>query len=279
MPTTAWSRRVYPDLPDAEGLSKLCDAVSHACRLDTESPVLEWKRDTARLAGIAAWLGERSFDRFELRGPGTELVLDMPPSQRWIGDVARTPGGTEFIPNMPTQEVFSAPDWRTAEGRVRSTRPMILGGANVGLAEFELDGGRIVHSRCEGEQKILDQELDLDDRSRYLGEIALVSEDSRIAELKTTFYDGLYDENAGCHLAFGNSYAGCVDGGGGMTDDEKLEAGLNVSKQHVDFTVGSDELTVTAVDAEGGSVDIIEAGRWTSQVLSGSGAGSKQLRK
>jgi aminopeptidase len=191
----------------------------------------------------------------------------MPASQHWIGAESTSAAGITFIANLPTDEVFSAPDWRRVEGRVRSTRPLILHGTNVGNAEFVVRDGRIVEARAERDQATLNQELDLDEHARYFGEIAFVSEGAPIAELGTTFYDGLYDENAGCHLAFGNAYANCVAGGGELDEDARREAGLNSSEQHVDFTVGSSELTIIARRASGESFPLMAGGRWTSELV------------
>ncbi|MFW5783935.1 MAG: aminopeptidase, partial [Spirochaetota bacterium] len=152
------------------------------------------------------------------------------------------------------------------EGTFRSSRPLVLEGTDVGIVDFTVADGRIVEARAEREQETLDQELDLDQYARYLGEIAFVAEDSPIAELRTVFYDGLYDENAGCHLAFGNAYSNCVEGGATMSEAERREAGLNVSRQHTDVTVGSAELTITAVRADGGEFPLLRNGRWTAEL-------------
>ena len=267
MPNPVWARRVYPDLRADEALDRLFDSVGHACRLDTDDPVAAWKEHSRRLMGLARWLTEEGFDQFHYRGPGTDLVVGMPADQRWIATEGVSAAGVTFIANLPTDEVFSAPDRRRVEGTVRSTRPLILGGTNVGIAEFTVREGRIVEARCEGERDVLEQELDLDDSARHFGEIALVSEDAPIAELGTVFYDGLYDENAGCHLAFGNAYANCVAGGGAMDEAGRRAAGLNQSMQHTDFTIGSSELEITAIRPGGETFPLMRRGRWTQETL------------
>jgi aminopeptidase len=272
MPNPSWAARVYPDLEPAAALARLRDDVAHACRLDTPDPVASWQAHSSRLTKIAAWLTEQAFDRFEYKADGTDLIVGMPARQHWIGTEGVSENGITFIANIPTDEVFCAPDWRRVDGTVRSSRPMILGGTNVGYASFVVEGGRITSATCDNHQEILDQELDLDDRSRYFGEIALVTEDAPIAALKTTFYDGLYDENAGCHFAFGAAYSNCVEGGAEMDDDQRVEAGLNVSKQHVDFTVGSDKLSIVGVRSDGSRTAIMERGLWTSELLTGADA-------
>ncbi|MFP4114534.1 MAG: aminopeptidase [Spirochaetota bacterium] len=266
IPNPAWARAVYPDLPEDEALDRLFSAVGHACRLDTPDPVAAWREHSDRLTKLASWLTEQAFDRFRFQAPGTDLTVGMPDRQRWIGTEGVSEQGITFIANLPTDEVFCAPDRRRVEGTFRSSRPLVLEGTDVGIVDFTVADGRIVEARAEREQETLDQELDLDQYARYLGEIAFVAEDSPIAELRTVFYDGLYDENAGCHLAFGNAYSNCVEGGATMSEAERREAGLNVSRQHTDVTVGSAELTITAVRADGGEFPLLRNGRWTAEL-------------
>jgi aminopeptidase len=267
IPNDIWAARVYPGVDPPEALARLTDAAAHACRLDTPDPVAAWTEHSGRLMRLAAWLTGQAFGRFDYRAPGTELSVGMPERHHWIGTEGRSADGITFIANLPTDEVFCAPDWRRVDGTLRSTRPLIAGGTNLGRVDFTVRQGRIVEARAERGQEILDHELDLDERARYFGEVALVSEDAPIAELGTTFYDGLYDENAGCHFAFGNAYANCVEGGATLDDEGRLAAGLNTSRQHFDFTVGSDQLSITGVRADGSAISIMERGRWTDVVL------------
>lgn len=271
IPNLVWARTVYPDLPEDQALERLFDAVAHACRLDTPDPVAAWREHSDRLMKIAAWLTREAFDRFHYDAPGTDLTVGMPADQHWIGTEGYSSNGITFIANLPTDEVFSAPDWRRVEGTVRSTRPLVLEGTDVGIAEFVVREGRIVEATCEREQGVLDMELDLDEHARYFGEIALVPEDAPIAELRTTFFDGLYDENAGCHLAFGNAYANSIAGGDRLEPEQRREAGLNVSEQHSDFTVGSDRLTLTATRADGSEMVLMREGRWTVEMRAAAG--------
>lgn len=271
MPNPVWAQAVYPGLASDAALDRLFEAVAHACRLDTPDPVAAWDAHSKRLMAIASWLTDEAFDAFHYESPGTDLTAGMPANHRWIATEGVSKNGITFIANLPTDEVFCAPDWRRVEGRVRSTRPLVLDGTDVGIAELVVRDGKIVDARCEREQEVLEQELDLDDRARYFGEIAFVSEDAPIAELKTTFFDGLYDENAGCHLAFGNAYANCVADGGELDHDGRLEAGLNVSDQHLDFTVGSGDLTLTGIRADGSRLAVMREGLWTPETLASAG--------
>jgi aminopeptidase len=266
IPNPVWAKAVFPDLPEQQALDRLVEAVGHACRLDTDDPVAAWTAHSARLMKLAGWLTREAFDRFHYEGPGTDLVVGMPANQRWIGTEGTSAQGITFIANLPTDEVFCAPDWRRVEGTVRSTRPLIQSSTSLGIVEFEVRDGRIVGAHAEHEQEVLEQALELDEHARYFGEIALVDQAAPIAELGITFFDGLYDENAGCHLAFGNAYANCVHGGDELTEEERREAGLNTSRQHSDVTVGSSELSITAVRADGSTFPLMREGRWTSEL-------------
>jgi aminopeptidase len=266
MPNEVWARAVYPDLEAEEASARLIDAVARVCRLDSEDPVASWVEHSRRLKRIAGWLDEQAFDRFHYLAPGTDLVVGLPDQHRWIATESESENGIRFIANIPTDEIFSAPDYRRVNGTVRSTRPLVLNGTDVGVADFVVEDGKIRGARSERDQAVLEEELNLDEGARYFGELALVSEDAPIAKLNTVFYDGLYDENAGCHLAFGNAYAHCLRGGAEMSSDALAAAGLNRSQQHHDFTVGSADLSIIAYRADGSSVEIMRGGRWTEAV-------------
>lgn len=199
------------------------------------------------------------------------MTVGMPDNQTWIGTEGSSAEGTTFIANLPTDEVFCAPHRLRVDGKVRSTRPLILSGIDVGIVDLRIKEGRIVEARSEQHNDVLQQELDLDENARFLGEIALVSENAPIARLGTTFYDGLYDENAGCHFAFGAAYANCVSGGAKMSPEQRKLAGLNQSSQHADFTVGSTELSITAIKSDGTEFSLMRNGRWTPETMEAAG--------
>ena len=271
-PTQIWASRVFPDLAPEAALEKLIGSVSRACRLDQPDPVVAWKSHANRLGKIANYLTSRQFDRFQYNGPGTDLSVGMPANHVWVGTEGHSSKGNTFIANLPTDETFCAPDWRRVEGTLRGTRPSIMSGTNVGHVSLTVKDGKIVDFTAEQNEDVVRAELDLDEQARSFGEIALVAESSPVAQMKTVFYDGLYDENAGCHLAFGNAYSTNVKGGETMSGDELLEAGLNQSLQHFDFTVGSPELDITAFARDGSQFPVIVKGEWSEQLLTVSGA-------
>ncbi len=263
VPTPAWAARVFPELPSEEALERLRTATAVACRLDQPDPVAAWNDHCAALEGLSAWLDKQQFDHLEYTGPGIDLRIGLPANHRWIGPATRSENGITFVANMPTDEVFTAPDRATVEGKLRSSRPIVYQGSFVGVVEMTVESGRIIKATAEKNQSVLEDALDRDKNARYFGEVALVSEDAPVARQGLTFFDGLYDENAGCHLAFGAAYPTCLQGGDSMSSEERLVAGLNDSLQHLDFTIGSGELDVTAYDRDGKAVPILVSGRWS----------------
>lgn len=265
-PTAAWARRVYPELPVADAVDRLRGDVAAVCRLNEADPVAAWLEHDRRMTHLADWLTARAFDRFEYRAPGTELTVGMPAGQRWEGGGSATPSGHRFMANMPTDEVFAAPHRDRVEGTIRSTRPLVHSGRNMGICSFVVRDGRIVEATSERDQSGLEEQLNIDDDARRFGEIALVSEDAPVAKAGRVFYDGLYDENAGCHLAFGRAYPTSLVDGRDLDDNALRERGLTVSRQHFDFIIGSSELDVVAIGDDGTRTPILEQGLWSSAV-------------
>ena len=274
VPTAAWAARVFPQLPADDALERLRTATAAACRLDHDDPVKAWNDHCAALEGLAAWLDTRQFERLEYSGPGIDLRVGLVQNHKWIGPATISGNGIRFVANMPTDEVFTAPHRLRVEGTLRSSRPIVYQGAYVGTVEMTVEAGRIIGARAEKNQSVLEDALDRDQNARFFGEVALVSEEAPVAKQALTFYDGLYDENAGCHLAFGAAYPTCLQGGEALSTEDRVAAGLNDSRQHLDFTIGSDELDVTAHDADGKSVPILVAGRWSEAALEAQEAGS-----
>lgn len=266
LPNPAWAARVFPDLPAEQALEQLVALVSRAVRLDQPDPVAAWKKHAGELQAIAKLLTQTAFDSFHYTGPGTDLRIGMPENQNWIaaGETARN--GVQSLPNVPTEEVFSAPDWRRVDGTVRASRDFVISGTNVGVVDMRVEGGRIVEATATRDSAMLQTWLDLDDRSRYFGEIALVSQDSPLAQMGVVFQDPLYDENCGCHLAFGSAYPDSIKGGNGMSEEQLIAAGLNVSKQHMDMTIGSAELQITGIASDGSEIPVQVNGVWSDWV-------------
>jgi aminopeptidase len=257
-PSGAWARTVFPDLSESEAVEQLWGAILRACRADKEDPVAEWRAHVADLNARSAYLTGRRYTGLRYEAPGTDLRLGLPDGAVWIGGNA---GGT-FVPNLPTEEVFTAPHRLDGEGVVTATKPLSLYGNLIDDFSFEVSEGRIVRATAGRGQAVLDQLLATDEGSVRFGEAAMVPVSSAVAAEDLIWNNTLYDENDGPHIAIGRSYPISIAGGTAMSRDQLEAAGLNQSANHVDFVVGSAELNVYGLLSNGTEEPIISAGEW-----------------
>ncbi|MGZ8647396.1 MAG: aminopeptidase [Solirubrobacteraceae bacterium] len=257
-PTPAWAKRVFGE-PDVD---RLWDVISRAVRLDEPDPPQAWRDHIGRLKGRADALTERGFDALQLRGPGTDLRLGLLAGGVWESAATKTAWGHPFLPNMPTEEIFTTPHAERSEGVVRSTKPLVLLGQLVRDIELRLEGGRAVEIRAAEGEDVLRQNMATDANASRLGEVALVDGDSRVGRTGITFYNTLFDENAASHIAYGAGLPEALPGGPTMSWEEREAAGINHSAVHVDFMVGSADVEVDGIEHGGASVPIMRGGDW-----------------
>jgi aminopeptidase len=259
-PNEGWARDIFGE-PDME---RLWGAVATATRLDEPDPVAAWQEHATALNARATALNERGFDAIRFRGPGTDLTVGLIPQSRWMCATFTTETGIEHIPNLPTEEVFTTPDWRRTEGTVRSTYPLVVPGSGVlvdGL-EVRFEGGKVVEVNAKEGRGAVETQLEADPQARFLGEIALVDGDSAVRRSGLVFKDTLFDENASCHIAYGQGLPMAVDGVDGKRGDELLELGVNVATVHTDFMIGGPEVEVDGLTAEGEAVPLLRDDVW-----------------
>jgi aminopeptidase len=257
-PTAAWAKRVFGE-PD---VARLWDAISQAVRLDEADPAAAWRDHIATLAARAQRLTERAFDGVRLRGPGTDLFVGLLEGGIWECAVMETAWGHRFLPNMPTEEVFTTPHAERTAGVVRSTKPLVLLGQLVRDIELRFEGGRAVEVRAAEGEDLLREHMATDESAKRLGEIALVDENSRVGRTGLTFFDTLFDENASSHLAYGEGLPESLAGGTEMSWEEREAAGINHSSVHTDFMVGSSEVDAFGIERNGTEVPILRGGAW-----------------
>ncbi len=257
-PTEGWAKIVFGE-PDVE---RLWDAVAHAVRLDAPDPVEAWRVHVERLAARAEQLNERRFRAVRFRGPGTDLTVGLLPRSRWDSARTTTGFGRSHVPNMPTEEVFTTPDRERTEGTVRSTRPLELQGKIVRDLELRFEGGRAVDVRASTGEEIVCTQLEADDGARRLGEIALVDGTSRVGRTGITFFNTLFDENATCHIAYGQGIPSAIEGADGLDAEALLELGVNQSSLHTDFMIGGPEVEVDGIEDGGNAVPLIRDDEW-----------------
>ena len=246
-PTPAWAQQVFGK-PDVDAL---WDAIEKAVRLDAPDPVAAWREHVARIGHVADALNERRFEAIRYQGPGTDFTVGLLPSSLWDGGVTVTETGVTHVANIPTEEVYTSPDRRSAEGRLRSTRPLQMQGAVVRDLELEFRDGRIVGVNAGSGADIVRAELASDPNADRLGEVSLVDGSSAVGRLGLTFYDTLFDENATCHIAYGAGFEYCV------TDEKDRAEGLNESSVHRDFMVGGPEVQIDGRERGGAWIPIL----------------------
>ncbi|HEY8774263.1 MAG TPA: aminopeptidase [Gaiellaceae bacterium] len=254
-PTEPWARLVHPDLPPDEALDRLWEEVAHVCRLDEADPVAAWAERADTLSAAAGRLNERRFDALHYEGPGTDLTIGLLPTSTFQAARDETVGGIVHLANLPTEEVYATPDPQRADGRVRSTKPLVLADGTIirGL-EVRFEGGRAVEFNAEQGAGVMRGRAAFDDGAARLGEVALVDREGRIGRLGTVFYDTLLDENAASHIALGDGFDE------GLSDEDQQRR--NRSSIHIDFMIGGDEVAVTGITRDGECVPVLRDGSW-----------------
>ena len=257
-----WAAKVFPDLPEEEQVDALWDQIFKTTRVYEEDPVLAWKKHDEKLAKKAEELNQEQFSALHYTAPGTDIIIGLPKNHLWEGAGSYNARGEKFMANMPTEEVFTAPDSHRVDGYISSTKPLSYAGTIISGMKFTFKDGKVVDFSAEQGEDVLEKLLDTDEGARRLGEVALVPDPSPISQSGIIFFNTLFDENASNHLALGSAYAFSVKGGTEMSDEELAEAGLNRSQTHVDFMVGSDKMDIDGIREDGSTVPIFRNGDW-----------------
>ncbi|MDP4088910.1 MAG: aminopeptidase [Bacillota bacterium] len=263
MPTEAWAKKVFPELSGEEAVEKLWDAILKTVRVDREDPVAAWKEHSKNLKKRMEFMNFSDFKYLHYRNSlGTDLKIELPEGHQWLGGSEENVNGVPFNANMPTEEIFTLPLRNGVNGRVFSAMPLNYNGNIIDKFSITFEDGRIVDYTAEEGYDVLKTLVETDEGSHYLGEVALVPYDSPISNLKILFYNTLFDENASCHLAIGKAYFPCLTGSENMSEEELEKAGANNSLVHVDFMVGTEDLEITGITADGREFPVFVKGNF-----------------
>ena len=264
IPTESWASKVFPkEAPDA-AVENLWQAIFAAVRLAPgEDAAVRWQKHIEFLARAAKFMNDHAFSRLEYKNAlGTNLSIELPEGHIWMGGAEKTQDGVIFVANMPTEEIYTLPKRDGVNGTVKATRPLNVNGNLVEGFSLTFKDGKVVDYKAERGAEILKELFSTDEGASYLGEVALVPYDSPISKSGVLFFNTLFDENAACHLAFGKAYPTCIEGGETMTSVELLQRGVNDSLVHEDFMVGSRDLTIDGIEADGTRVPVFREGNF-----------------
>lgn len=261
----AWARKVFPQLPEDEAVRRLWDAILHCVYLDREEdPVEIWQAHSAACEARARWLNAQNFTHLTYESSnGTHFRVGLIPGAKWCGagDVNHE-NGAYYVPNMPTEEIFTSPMRGNCEGTLVATKPLSWAGQLIEDFTVRFENGRVVSCSAKKGGEILEKMFHMDEGASMLGEVALVPKESPINQTGLLFLNTLFDENACCHMAVGQGFGEVLDGYLELSQDELLKRGVNDSLIHVDFMVGSDDLHIIGHRADGTTADVFTNGSW-----------------
>lgn len=266
-PGKAWAKTMFEGRPAKEAVQLLWEAIFRAVRMDEEKPRRAWKKHGEKLHKRAEWLNEKRFVKLRYTNSlGTDFTVGLAPGHIWQGGGDRTAQGIDYFPNMPTEEVFTMPHADQADGVVCSAMPLSYQGNLIRDFTLTFREGKVAdYSAAEG-YEALKALLETDEGSLHLGEVALVPYDSPISQSGLLFYSTLFDENASCHLALGACYPNTVRGGERMSKEELRSLGGNDSVNHVDFMIGTADMRIVGIGADGSETVVFENGSWASRL-------------
>ena len=263
VPGKAWAKKVFPHLSESKAVEEMWKVILHTSRADGKNPIKEWKEHNADLDARCAYLNGLDLKYLEYKSAnGTDFKVELNGDGVFAGGKEKTLQGRIFNPNIPTEEVFTSPKAGAAEGIVYSTKPLSYMGELIENFSLRFENGKVVEAKAEKGEALLNHMVSMDDGAGKLGEVALIPYDSPICQSGVLFYNTLFDENASCHLALGHGFNECLKGFEKYTDEECKARGINDSMIHVDFMIGSKDMSIVGVTKKGNRVQIFKDGNW-----------------
>lgn len=263
VPTLSWAKDVFGD--SLHPVEDLWNKILEICGIFEDDPVKFWNDKINVLKKRATKLNEYHFKKLiYTNSKGTNFTIELPDNHIWQSGEEKLVNGRSVLVNFPTEEVFTSPNYKSANGRVYSSKP--LNNQDVTIDDFYLDfeDGKVVSCKAKAGEEVLKAIINSCDNACYLGEVALVPYDSPISASNIIFKETLFDENASCHLALGAGFRECIIGGTSMNDEELLANNVNVCDTHVDFMIGTKDLNIVGITASGSEITIFENGNFSS---------------
>ncbi|WP_414047150.1 aminopeptidase [Macrococcus equi] len=261
-PNEAWGELVFPELKGETAKLKLLEAMIKAVRVDQDDPIAAWKLHNENINSKARQLNDKAYDKLHYKSATTDVEIGLTKGHVWLGASTVNADGVEIQVNMPTEEVFTSPDYRRVNGVIGNTRPLAYQGAIIDDFKLTFKDGVVTDFEAGVGYDVLENMLNNDEGARRLGEIALVPDDSPISNSGILYYNTLYDENASCHVALGRSFPNAIQDGKSLSKDELMDKGLNQSLIHVDFMMGSSDLSIDGIKADGTVEPVFRDGNW-----------------
>jgi len=273
-PSVKWAKKCFPDLDAEEAVDSLWEAILRTVRVEEngEDPVEAWKAHTVFLSAKAAWLNEQGFVSLRYRSKnGTDFTAGLIPGAKWIGAGAtNSENGAAYIPNLPTEEIFTSPLAESCNGTLVAVKPLSWNGQLIEDFSVTFRDGKAVSCRAEKGQALLEQMIAMDEGAAMLGELALVPKESPVNQCGFLFYNTLFDENACCHCALGMGFKEVLPGGDELSNEQAQEKGINDSIIHVDFMIGADDLSIDGIRPDGSAVPVFREGTWAQETQAAS---------
>ncbi|KAB2656954.1 aminopeptidase [Brucella tritici] len=263
-PNPAWAKLMFPNEPADIASRKLADAIFSASRVDVDDPVGAWAAHNAALRTRTRFLNGKAYSALHFKGPNTDLTVGLADGHEWHGGASTAKNGITCNPNIPTEEVFTAPHALRVEGYVTSTKPLSHQGTLIENIAVRFKGGRIIEAKASRGEEVLNKVLDTDEGARHLGEVALVPHSSPISQSGLLFYNTLFDENAASHIALGQCYSKCFIDGAKLTPEQIKAQGGNSSLIHIDWMIGSGQIDVDGINADGTREPVMRSGEWAN---------------
>jgi aminopeptidase len=264
-PTPSWAQMVFPGKTPQEQEQLLWSALFKVCRIDQPDPVAAWQSHIAGLVARRDYLTNRQYQALHLTAPGTDLTVGLSERHRWMGGSIHSETGIDFVPNLPTEEVFTMPHRQHIDGQVTASKPLSYTGSLIEDFSLTFANGRLTSLRAKHGEETLRKMIELDEGMASLGEVALVPHSSPVSLSGMLFFNTLFDENAACHLALGSGFHFCLQDGETVTEQEYAERGGNTSLGHTDFMIGSAEMDIDGLLHGGGREPVMRQGEWAFQ--------------